>query len=90
MELNKKMIIIQKEQKIMIAIEATVLMILTLVFQIDNLFFVMAAVVFAAGIIVVIFYELINEAWVAARIQEYYNSVPEEQDTEPVTIDVIS
>ncbi len=75
----------KRDQKIIAAVLASLVVIFG--FMEGSTGWVMVAAVYAAVVISVIFAELIDEAWVAARFKEYLNSIPEEP--EPVTIDVI-
>lgn len=76
----------KRDQKTMAAVLAGAAVILAYISGIMG--WVMISMVYAGVVISVIFAELIDEAWVAARFQEYLNSVPEE--LESPTIDVIS
>ena len=80
----------KKEQKILAAVMAGLVVIFTYMFVRDNIWWVLIALTYAAVVVAVIFYELIDEAWVASRIQEYNNSDSEDAQTETVTIDIIS
>ena len=84
----------KKEQKIFAAVLAGMVVIFTYMFVRDNMWWVMIGLTYAAVVVAVIFYELIDEAWVATCIQEYNNLTPEEPlagtRMETAIIDIIS
>ncbi len=84
----------KKEQKIVAVVMAGLVIIFTYMFMRDNIWWIMIAVTYAAVVIAVIFYELIDEAWARARIEDYDNSISYEPltglRTETATIDTIS
>ena len=83
----------KKEQKILAAVMAGLVVVFTYMFVRDNMWWIMIGLTYASVVLAVIFYELMDEAWVAARIQEYNNSNPEEPSveaqTETAIIDII-
>ncbi len=88
--MNEKQEKAKREQKIFAAILASMVVIFTYMFVRDNIWWVLLALTYAAIVVSVIFYELIDEAWIEARIREYNNSTPEEPEPEPVKMDIIS
>ena len=84
----------KKEQKILAAVLAGLVVIFTYMFVRDNMWWVMIGLTYAAVVLAVIFYELIDEMWVRACIQESNNSILEEQSPglqmETAIIDIIS
>lgn len=94
--MNEKQTKSKRDQKIILAVIASLIVLLTYIYMKDDpgLGWVMIGLIYAATAIAVIFYELIDETWVAARIREYTDIVQDEPITwereETATIDIIS
>lgn len=80
----------KRDQKISIAFLAALATIGVLYAFSENIVWLTIIAVYDMIVVSVILYELVDEAWVAARFKEMMDSISNEQEQEPVTIDVIS